>query len=143
MRAAKPGQGDAPRSRATCIERRSVRLSGGLPPARERELTWSDRARLLHRSCCDGGPDAIPALAMLPVVAALTAMPARGQAYDPNFPVCLQTYGIAGDNIECGYSSQAQCSAAASGRSAQCIINPFFASRQAAGPRSRRQRGVY
>jgi hypothetical protein len=85
----------------------------------------------------------VPALAALTVAAVLTAMPARGQTYDPSYPVCLQTYGIDGGNIECGYSSLAQCSASASGRAAQCIANPYFARAQApAGPR-RRQRGVY
>jgi Protein of unknown function (DUF3551) len=52
---------------------------------------------------------------------------ARAQAYVPNFPVCQRTYGFAGDNIDCSYTSLPQCNAAASGRAAQCLINPFFA----------------
>jgi hypothetical protein len=83
----------------------------------------------------------IPALAILTIAAVLTAAPARGQTYDPSYPVCLQTYGIDGGNIECGYTSQAQCNASASGRAAQCITNPFFAGAQ--GPAGRRRRGVY
>jgi hypothetical protein len=83
----------------------------------------------------------IPALAILTIAAVLAAAPARGQAYDPNYPVCLQSYGIAGGNIECSYTSLAQCSATASGRAAQCITNPFFAGAQT-GPQYRRQRGV-
>lgn len=55
-----------------------------------------------------------------------TAAPAQAQTYDPNFPICLQTYGIGGNYIACGYTSMAQCKATASGRAAQCIINPFF-----------------
>jgi hypothetical protein len=85
----------------------------------------------------------IPVLAMVTIAAALT-VPARAQTYDPNYPVCLQTYGIDGGTIECGYTSLAQCSATASGRAAQCITNPYFAGGPGlAGPRSRRQRGVY
>jgi Protein of unknown function (DUF3551) len=80
-----------------------------------------------------------PALAMLTIAAALTATPARAQAYDPNYPVCLQTYDIGGGNIDCSYASLAQCSATASGRAAQCIANPFFAgARGPAGPRRQR-----
>jgi hypothetical protein len=81
----------------------------------------------------------IPSLAILTIATVLTASPARGQTYDPHFPVCLQTYGIGGGYIACGYSSLAQCNATASGRAAQCIANPYFAGAQApAGPHSRR-----
>jgi Protein of unknown function (DUF3551) len=81
-----------------------------------------------------------PALAMLTIAAALTATPAPAQTYDPNYPVCLQTYDIGGGVIDCSYASLAQCSATASGRAAQCLANPFFAGAQSpAGPR--RQRG--
>lgn len=86
----------------------------------------------------------IPALAVLAIAAVMTAGPARGQTYDPAFPVCLQTYGIGGGNIACGYTSLAQCNATASGRAAQCITNPYFAGGQApAGSRYQRQRGGY
>jgi hypothetical protein len=86
----------------------------------------------------------IPALAILTAAAVLTAAPVRAQTYDPNYPVCLQTYGIDGGYIECGYNSLAQCAQSASGRAAQCIINPYFAGAQApAGPRSRRDRRLY
>ncbi len=52
--------------------------------------------------------------------------PARAQTYDPTYPVCLQTYGIDGGYIECSFTSLAQCAATASGRSAQCLTNPYF-----------------
>jgi hypothetical protein len=84
----------------------------------------------------------VPALAILTIAAVLTAVPALAQTYDPNYPVCLQTYGIDGGNIECGYTSLAQCNATASGRAAQCITNPYFAGGQAAGAQ-RRRRGGY
>lgn len=85
----------------------------------------------------------IPVLASLAIATVLTAAPARAQTYDPNYPVCLQTYGIDGGYIECGYTSQAQCAQSASGRAAQCITNPYFAGARApAGQRDRRHRGV-
>jgi hypothetical protein len=63
----------------------------------------------------------IPVIGMI-----LLAAPARAQTYDPNYPVCLQTYGIDGGYIDCSYTSLAQCAATASGRAAQCLNNPFF-----------------
>ena len=64
---------------------------------------------------------------VLGIGAILAAPPAPAQTYDPNFPVCLQTYGIAAGGIDCSYTSLAQCNASASGRAAQCMTNPFFA----------------
>jgi hypothetical protein len=57
---------------------------------------------------------------------AFAAVPAQAQTYDPNYPVCLQTYGINGNYIACGYTSMAQCKLSASARAAQCIDNPYF-----------------
>ena len=86
----------------------------------------------------------IPALAILTTAAVLAAAPVRAQTYDPNYPVCLQTYGIDGGYIDCGYHSLPQCAQSASGRAAQCITNPYFAGAQApGGPRSRRDRRAY
>ena len=86
----------------------------------------------------------IPALAILTIATILTAAPARAQTYDPSYPVCLQAYGFNGNYIECGYTSLAQCALSASGRAAQCINNPYFASTRApAGSRSPRSRGAY
>ena len=70
----------------------------------------------------------------------VAAAPARAQTYDPGYPVCLQTYGIDGSYIECSFNSLAQCAASASGRSAQCLNNPYFAHGDRKPPR---QRGVY
>jgi len=86
----------------------------------------------------------IPALAILTLAAALTAAPARAQTYSPDYPVCLQTYGMDGGYIECGYTSLAQCAQSASGRAAQCITNPYVASAPGpVGPHDRRHRRVY
>ena len=80
------------------------------------------------------------ALAILVIGMVSAAAPARAQTYSPNFPVCLQTYGFAGDNIDCSYTSLAQCNASASGRAAQCLTNPYFASaREPAGYRWHRR----
>jgi Protein of unknown function (DUF3551) len=76
----------------------------------------------------------------LTIATVLAAAPVRAQTYDPNYPVCLQTYGIDGGYIECSFTSLAQCQASASGRSAQCLTNPYFAGSVRKLPR---QRGVY
>ena len=80
------------------------------------------------------------ACTILTIATALAAAPARAQTYDPNYPVCLQTYGIEGGYIDCSFTSLAQCAASASGRAAQCLNNPYFAQ----GDRKpSRRRGVY
>jgi Protein of unknown function (DUF3551) len=66
----------------------------------------------------------VPALAMLAIGALSTAAPARAQTFDPDYPVCLHVYGPA-TYYECRYTSLAQCSAAAAGRAAQCMVNPY------------------
>jgi len=86
----------------------------------------------------------IPALAILTSVTVLTAAPARAQTYNPDYPVCLQVYDIEGSYIECGYTSLPQCAQTASGRAAQCIVNPYFASTQVRAARYyRRHHHVY
>ncbi len=81
-----------------------------------------------------------PASAMaLIILAAATALPARAQTYDPSYPVCLQVYqGIADFYFECHYRTMAQCAASASGRSAQCVVNPYYGGPGAG--RSKRQK---
>jgi Protein of unknown function (DUF3551) len=86
----------------------------------------------------------IPVLAILTTVTVLTAAPTLAQTYSPNYPVCLQAYGRNGGYIECAYTSLAQCNQSASGRAAQCIVNPYFASAQVPrGPNYRRHSRVY
>jgi len=54
------------------------------------------------------------------------ASSAQAQTYDPNYPVCLQIYDdMVHYYFDCSYTSMAQCAASASGRSAQCVINPY------------------
>jgi Protein of unknown function (DUF3551) len=68
----------------------------------------------------------LASLAMLSIGTMAAAAPAHAQAYDPNYPVCMQVYGPL-SRTECRYFSIPQCQASASGRSARCEINPFFA----------------
>jgi hypothetical protein len=73
----------------------------------------------------------MPALAILPFATVLTGTPAQAQTYDPAYPVCLHVYQWGGSHYyECRYTSLPQCNASASGRPAQCVINPYFANAQ-------------
>jgi hypothetical protein len=63
----------------------------------------------------------------LAIGAILLAAPAGAQTYDPNYPVCQQTYSIGGGYIDCRFTSLAQCQATISGRGGQCLANPYFA----------------
>ena len=53
---------------------------------------------------------------LLGVGTMLITASAQAQTYDPNYPICLQTYGRADSYIACGYTSMAQCKSSASGR---------------------------
>jgi hypothetical protein len=81
------------------------------------------------------------ALTILAIGTVSIAGPAAAQTYDPNFPVCLHVYGKV-SYYECTFTSLPQCNASASGRAAQCIINPYFAYAHEwpAGPRYRHRR---
>jgi hypothetical protein len=84
------------------------------------------------------------ALVIRTMAAMMIAAPAAAQTYSPDYPVCLQAYTIDGGYIECAYTSLAQCANSASGRAAQCVVNPNFASASVpAGPRHRRPRRAY
>jgi hypothetical protein len=85
----------------------------------------------------------ILALAILAIGAASVIAPARAQTYDPNYPVCLHVYGP-NTYYECRYTSLAQCNVSASGRAAQCDVNPYFANAEApSGRHQRRLRQIY
>jgi Protein of unknown function (DUF3551) len=78
-------------------------------------------------------------LAILAIASTIAAAAAvRAQAWDPNYPVCLQVYGPNSSN-ECSYTSLAQCAPAASGRAAQCVVNPFAAHAEARAAVRRRR----
>jgi hypothetical protein len=86
----------------------------------------------------------ILALAILAIGAASAAAPVQAQTYDPNYPVCLQVYGRI-NYYECSYTSLPQCNMSASGRAAQCILNPYFAhaSQEPSARRYKRYRNGY
>src|SRR5712691_3379882 len=89
-------------------------------------------------------PMRIPALVNLATVTGLTSSPALAQTYGSNYPVCLQYYRWGGSDINCAYTSLAQCAMTASGLSAQCITNPYFANAQVyRGPRYPQPRRAY
>jgi hypothetical protein len=83
----------------------------------------------------------ILALAILAIGTVSASGPAAAQTYNPNYPVCMRVYGPITYN-DCSFISLTQCSWSASGRAAQCLINPYFASAEVVGP-GRRQHLVY
>jgi hypothetical protein len=80
-------------------------------------------------------------LAILTIATVWTAVPAQAQTYDPAYPVCMHVFRRGGDYYECSFTSLEQCKMSASGRSAMCDINPYFAG--ARRPPDRQQRRVY
>jgi hypothetical protein len=86
----------------------------------------------------------ILALAALAAGTLLTAVPASAQTYDPSYPVCLHVWGRGVTYYECTYTSLAQCNASASGRAAQCVVNPYYANAYEGRPvRPYRHRPAY
>ena len=83
------------------------------------------------------------ALAVLTVATIWTAAPARAQTYDPAYPVCLHVFGREVEYYECTYTSIDQCKQTASGRQAMCVVNPYYAGREAVGRNDRRQQRGY
>lgn len=79
------------------------------------------------------------ALAALAIATLSFTGPIQAQTYDPAYPVCLQIYqgGIADYYFECAYTSIPQCQASASGRAAQCVVNPYYGKGKVA-PRKKR-----
>jgi hypothetical protein len=80
----------------------------------------------------------ILALAILAIGAVSAITPIRAQTYNPDYPVCLHVYGPA-TYYECRYTSMSQCAMSASGRAAQCVVNPYVANGYE-GPPLRRHR---
>lgn len=79
--------------------------------------------------------------------ALFAATGAEAQTYDPRFPVCMHVYtggrGGGGDYFDCSFASIPQCQATASGRSASCDINPYYAFANEPPPPRRRHKRVY
>ena len=86
----------------------------------------------------------IPALTILAIGMVWAAAPAQAQTYDPAYPVCMHVVGAwGGDYFDCTYYTMEQCRATASGRPAQCDINPYYVGARAPLPRDRRHRRAY
>jgi hypothetical protein len=70
--------------------------------------------------------------------------PAQAQTYDPSYPVCLHVFGEV-TYFECRYTSLPQCAMSASGRGAECVVNPYVANAYQEAPvrRHRRYRHAY
>ncbi len=70
---------------------------------------------------------------ILAMATVFAAMPSSAQTYDPRYPVCMKVYSGSfggGEWIDCSYTTLPQCHATASGRSAMCEINPYYANAQ-------------
>lgn len=65
------------------------------------------------------------ALAFVAIGLLFAGTSARAQTYDPSYPVCMQIYGPVG-YFDCRYGSLEQCKFLAVGRSASCVVNPYF-----------------
>ena len=83
------------------------------------------------------------ALAILTISAASVTSSARAQTYDPAFPVCMHVFTRGFNYYDCSYTSLPQCNVSASGRAAQCDINPYYAGATGPKRRDRRYRGAY
>lgn len=70
-------------------------------------------------------------LALAAIGLLLAGGSSRAQTYDPSYPVCMQIYGPVG-YFDCRYGSLAQCKYLAVGRSASCVVNPYFPPREPA-----------
>jgi hypothetical protein len=82
------------------------------------------------------------ALAILTIATVAVTGPAAAQTYARGYPVCLHVYGPV-TYYECRYTSLPQCNASASGRAAQCVLNPYMASAEAPVGRHYRYRPNY
>ena len=58
--------------------------------------------------------------------ALLAVTTASAQTYDPRYPVCMTLTEWGGSRIVCSFTSIEQCKETASGRAAQCDVNPFY-----------------
>ena len=66
------------------------------------------------------------AVTILTMGIALAVGQAKAQTYDPAFPVCMHVIPWGGGAYyDCTYYTMPQCAASASGRAAQCDLNPL------------------
>ena len=84
----------------------------------------------------------ILALAISLIATLFASAPASAQTYDPSYPICMQIWGPI-NYYDCRFTSLPQCSLSASGRPAQCVINPYFAGAEPAARIYRHHRHYY
>jgi len=84
------------------------------------------------------------ALTLATLAIGAVALVAPAQTYGLDYPVCLHVYGPA-TYYECRYTSLPQCAMSASGRAAQCVLNPYVANASVDPPlrHSKRHRYAY
>jgi hypothetical protein len=91
----------------------------------------------------------LPILTLTAIVTLFVAADASAQTYDPRYPVCMHVYtpggfgGGGGDYFDCSFTSLPQCRATASGRSASCDVNPYYAFDQPPPAPRRRHKNVH
>jgi len=84
------------------------------------------------------------ALSILTMGMVLAGGEARAQTYDPAFPVCMHVVPKEGGAFEdCTFYTMAQCAMSASGRAAQCNLNPYYAVAKASPRRNERPHRRY
>ena len=81
----------------------------------------------------------VVAMAILTGAVLGSTAPAQAQTYDPTYPVCMHVFGRVG-YFDCTFTSLPQCNATASGRSASCLINPYYIGRDPTWTVHRRHR---
>jgi uncharacterized protein DUF3551 len=81
----------------------------------------------------------IATLATLIIATLALAGAVEAQTYNPHYPVCMEVYSPFVYH-DCRFDSIPQCKASASGRGAQCVVNPYFAGED---PPVRRGRRAY
>jgi hypothetical protein len=82
------------------------------------------------------------ALAILLIATLSAAAPASAQTYAPGYPICMQVWGPI-NYYDCSFTSLPQCNLSASGRPAQCVVNPYVASAEPLAPIYRHHRHHY
>ena len=91
----------------------------------------------------------LPILTLTAIATLFVATGASAQTYDPRYPVCMHVYtpggfgGGGGDYFDCSFTSLPQCRATASGRSASCDVNPYYAFDQPPSPPRKRHKKVH
>jgi hypothetical protein len=82
------------------------------------------------------------ALAIIAAATLSATAPASAQTYAPGYPICMQVWGPI-NYYDCSFTSLPQCNLSASGRPAQCVVNPYVASAEPQGPSYRHHRHHY